>query len=519
MAEKLIINRRYIYYSIFLVAAAAIFFVTRRLFFFDEDIFVTDSRNSFMSGEWQRSLTCQLSFKLDNFIWGKRPVGYHFTNLVLHFIDALLATAVLKELLKQATAYLNSFQLTVIPIVFLLLFLISPIHSEPLCYILARDALVVSFFCLGTVLLLLRSGFKNKFLILCSLVSFTFSLFSYEISWAMPALVLAITLFYWRIKILSFKKAILIALLYLAVFASWFLLKIGYMDRFVISDYKDDEFLKIDLLTVIKNSMVLLFRNFIPPYRQLSGFLTGCGIFMTVAVIAFIRLYRINKRVFFLALLLLLLTLLGFLAAAIIGIDSHDSESERYIYFSSCFAIMLLSVLLTGAIRNKQVLISAIFLITIYYCAVLFKTIGHYDNAGRFSKKYIAAVNEGTRGNKTVFVIDLPSQYHGALLFRAQSRFNANTLNSVTTLNEYMRYLYGRDSTHFVALSSKEVTVLPQAIKIYNKPLDSLSFYYPSQKFNFTADSVTTEKMEKFPFSKPHTVIIALKDERLFVFK
>ncbi len=118
------------------------------------------ANNDFMQDVWQRSFIVKLTFIADNFITGKNAAGYHYTNLVLHLVNALFAFLVFKELLKLTTNYLNQFQLTIVTITFLILFLITPIHSEPLAYILARGGTVVGLFGLISILLFLKSAQK-----------------------------------------------------------------------------------------------------------------------------------------------------------------------------------------------------------------------------------------------------------------------------------------------------------------------------------------------------------------------
>ena len=219
-----------------------IFLGVKNLFFFDEDVFVTAINGDFMSHIWQRSLIVKLSFKADYLLWGTNPYGYHLTSLFLHLINAVLAMWVLKELLKFGK-YFTQFQLTVIPVIFFTLFLFTPIHSEPLCYILARGGSVVSLFCC-CILFFLRSQQYNIILLGCSLLSFLLALFSYEISWLLPLIILSITGFLAYVKSEPFKKYIPVVVLYFLVFIAWFSIKVVFIDKLVVSDYNDGNLFK-----------------------------------------------------------------------------------------------------------------------------------------------------------------------------------------------------------------------------------------------------------------------------------
>jgi hypothetical protein len=428
---------------------------------------------------------------------------------------------VLQRLLKLCNAFFAPFQLTAIPFVFFIIFLFAPMHSESLCYILARDGSMVAFFCLLSILFYLKSELENKSYLLLSLVCFLLALFTYEISWLLPLIILGITVFWCNIKQLPVKKKLLFAMPFFILFALWFLIKVVLIDRMEISDYKDEELLKIDSLTLFKNNAVLFLRNFIPPLKDTRIFLSACTLFGLALIAALFKMYKRKKPVFLFCMLLILLVFFGFSATILIGIDSHDSESERYIYFSSCFAAMLTAVLLVSIISNKWILVTVVCIICSTYFFILNKTINFYSSAGTFSQYYMALVKLNTINKKTVILINMPSQHHGALMFRAKSRIDNNVKNSITTFNEFMTYLYPLTggTAQYIALSAAEINTLPAIVTVCNKPLDSINYFYPLQKINLKDGTMITDKKESFNFLKSQTAIVALKDSCLFVFK
>jgi len=521
MKNKLTIKSSYLFGCILIIAGIVFFVSLKRLFFFDEDIFVADDSSGFFNQIWQRVPICKFIYVLENIFFGKNPAGYHITNLLFHLANAVLGLLVLQQLLKLCDAFFTPFQLTAIPFIFFIIFLCAPMHSESLCYILARDGSIVAFFCLLSILFFLKSGLNNRSFLLLSLISFLVALFTYEISWLLPVIILGITIFWCYSKRLSIKKHLHFVLPFFILFAVWFLVKIVFVDKMEISDYKNESLLKINFLTLLKNNTVLFLRNFIPPMRDTRFFLSASTLFGGALATAFFKIYKKNKPVFFFCLLLLLLIFSGFFATVLIGIDSHDSESERYIYFSSCFAMMLLATLLVSIINNKWVLLTVVFMICGTYFFILSKTINYYKEAGLFSQYYMSIIKSNTADKKTVILIDMPSQHHGALMFRAKSRIDNNVKNSVTTLNEFMTYLYpqAKDATLYIALSSTAINTIPSIAAVCNKPLDSINYYYPASKINLNDGTVITDKEESYSFLKSQTAIIVLKDSCLFVFK
>jgi protein O-mannosyl-transferase len=519
MNNKQIIKYSYLFWATLLLAGIVFFFAVKSLFFFDEDIFVAEGASDFFKNIWQRSAICKFTYLLDNYFYGNNPSGYHITNIILHLANAALATTILRELLKIVTNSVDEFQSNFTALLFLVFFLITPVHAEPLCYILGRAGLLVTFFCLLSILFFLKAEFKNKYFLFFSLLSFLLALFTYELSWTLPFIILSMSLLMGKSKRVSFKKCFFVSVPFFLLFAIWFAVKVAVIDKFIVTDYKDSNILSVSLSVLIKNAVVLFFRNIVPPFKNWALFLCLCLPVLLLLAFYFIKLFKTNRPIFFLSLCLLCSVLLGFATVIPLGIDSHDSESERYIYLSSCFAIMLLSLAVTNLIKNKRlVMFCCVAIVTCYGC-YLAKTMFYYKQGGDFSKKYLAAVNTAGTAASTVFLLNLPVQYRGALLFRSKSRMNDNAANSINTINEFMHYLYIGNNTKYVTLSAMELKVSPPNLLVYHKPIDSLNYYFTKQSINLTDTAIQTQQKEVFTFAKPGRTVIAFKDSCVFIFK
>ncbi|NOT90120.1 hypothetical protein [Ferruginibacter sp.] len=518
MKNQPAINYRYTYLLILVIAAIALSVAVNDLFFFDEDVFVIGGNGVFLQNLWQRSVIVKLTFIADNFIWAKNPVGYHYTNLILHLANAILALSVLKQLLKLISNYVSKFQQIATQYIFFILFLISPVHSEPLCYILARGGSVVAFFSLLSVLFFFKSNYTNKLLLFFSVVSFLFALFSYEVSWMVPFVILSIVVFSNYIKGESIVKKAWVAIPYFLVFAIWFIVKVVVIDKMVVSDYKDEDLFSIGFATMVKNSSVLFLRNFIPPFKNAIIFLSVSIVFIVTLFIGLFLLYKKHRQIFYFSVLLIILTVFGYAATVVFGIDSHDSESERYVYFSSVFALMLLSVLIAALIRNKVAFFAVLLTLCCCYCASLFTTINSYRAAGNFSKMYLQQIDKKINTNSSVFFVNMPSQHNGALLFRAKSRIGGNTNDSISVMQEYLSYLYNKSNV-CITLSSKELCKVPERLTVLEKPVDSIFTFFPEIKFNKQDLRITAEKSNSFSFEKNNSIVVALQDSVLYFFK
>lgn len=91
-----------------------------------------------------------LSYQVDYMIGGSNPAIYHFTNLILHILNAVLVCGVMKLLTKN----------TWIAVVTGLLFLVHPLHTEAVVWASARKDLLSTFFFLGSFVLYVQQ--KNQ---------------------------------------------------------------------------------------------------------------------------------------------------------------------------------------------------------------------------------------------------------------------------------------------------------------------------------------------------------------------
>ncbi len=334
----------------------------------------------------------------------------------------------------------------------------------------------------------------------------------------LPFTILSIVIFIAYVNGESVKKKLWIVVPYFLVFAAWFVIKIVIINKMEVSDYKDDNLFSISFLTLCKNSAILFLRNFIPPFKNTVVFVAAGIGFVIFLLSALIILFKQQRKVFYFLVLLLINTVFGFAAAVVFGIDSHDSESERYIYFSSVFALMLLSVLLVMLIKNKLMLLTVIFALCGFYTYSLFKTINYYKQAGNFSKKYLQTIEKKIKTGDTLLFVNMPSQYNGALMFRAKSRMAGNTNDKVSIMQEYLSYLYGKNYTSII-LSAKELTSVPQKLVLYEKPVDSVAIYFPEVKFNKQNFEISRGENNRYSFKENNTAVVVLKDSAVYIFR
>jgi protein O-mannosyl-transferase len=141
--------------------------------------------SSFFIGNYQPVTI--LSYLLDYCLFGPQPFSYHFTNLILHILNAVLLFWLIYLLSKRISIALIS----------ALLFGIHPLHVESVAWISARKDLLYSFFFLAALVSYVyyaRLAKIGKYYYF-SLVLFLFSLLSKAMALVLPLILLSLDLF------------------------------------------------------------------------------------------------------------------------------------------------------------------------------------------------------------------------------------------------------------------------------------------------------------------------------------
>ena len=500
----------------FCLLATVLFYLCTKLFFYDEDIFIVNIHSYFMS-DLTRAALVKFTFLADNFLYKTNATGYHVTSVVLHLLNALLATYAFKMLLRSSN--LSDFNIINACYIFFFLFLLSPVHSEPICYLLGRAGLVVSLFCTLSLILFIKANFQKPSLLIFSLGFFLLALFSYEISWTFPLIILAIAYYLKSDSGVDNKTFTFYVTPYFLVFGTWFFFKAFFLDNLNVTPYGNNIFLSLSPSTLLKNSLVLFARNLVPPFVSTALFVAVSFVFGALGFYIFLKIRRRNKALFNFGLLLIFMWFLAFTSAIAFGINSHNSESERYIYFSSVFAIMFVATIF-GSLKNCNHVFIAVVLICSVYGYFLFTTIYQYVQGGNFSRSYLNVLGTPVCASKNVYLINQPSQYNGALLFRALGNRKNDSVKRLNVINDYMRYLNIANDGRYITLSKRAITKDDLITKVLVTHIDSMKFVFPEMRFNntksFLVNSLTGDSVF---FEKENGIVVGLKPPLVYIFK
>jgi len=133
-----------------------------------------------------------LSYAVDQRLWGLRPFGYHLTNLVLHIVNVLLFFLIVRHMQQdRGTAESHSagsWKTLALPAFVAAIFAVHPMMTEAVGYISGRAEVLCATFFLAAWLWLRRAIVQNrKLLLIPALLLWCLALASKEVAVMLPA--------------------------------------------------------------------------------------------------------------------------------------------------------------------------------------------------------------------------------------------------------------------------------------------------------------------------------------------
>ncbi|MFH1359778.1 MAG: tetratricopeptide repeat protein [Candidatus Omnitrophota bacterium] len=310
-----------------------------------------------------------VTLAIDYRLWKLKPFGYHFSNCLLHAINAFLIFCLITALFKNdALAFLTS-----------VFFCILPTQEWVVNYIPGRMDLVQALFILLSSLALVRaleSRAKGYFLL--SIFYFVIALLSREVTVIYPALAFLICYFIQK----NGRKSLLGALPFLAI--SLLYLSIRFLFYPITSSEESlgvlRTFLSLDGLGHWIFIFAAYISRFIFPWSVqsivFSGFrfslikLLVFGFLITGSLLASIDIFRKHQKTFFVfGWAWILISFLPFSLMVSQFLLIGPVLSEHYLYLASIGFCLLLSGFILQARPKIQSGITA--LVIIYFCGLV----------------------------------------------------------------------------------------------------------------------------------------------------
>ena len=314
------------------------------------------------------SISMALNAHLDEL----RPFGYHVLNLALHIFNAILVFYIFKKALLhfknsigKNDAAISFFAATV--------FLVHPIQTESVIYIISRSEVLAStFYLLGFLLFQTCLELHNRHSLLKNLILPLVILFlivvGFSVKQTLATFPLIIFLYYISVCpldspvikfILNWKWQILTAVL---IFLSLLLYKLLSDETFLIGPSRPDEMVGREKFMLSQPAVVIFYylkkilfpiNLNVDPDVEVVTLLLSFSFIASIMMIAFIAYYLWNQEawrfyIFFLSWFLIILSP----SSSIVTL--HDLAAEHRVYLALPGVIFILSYGLFDILKNQK---------------------------------------------------------------------------------------------------------------------------------------------------------------------
>jgi len=353
-----------------------------------------------------------VSLLIDYTVYGNQGWGYHVSNLVLHCISTVMVGMVAKRLQSFAPHALQS---DWVPHIAAAIFFCYPFHSESIFWIIGRGGSIVTILFLTSFWLCLFKSASVKSWTL-AWAFFVAGLLVYESSWLMPFAILLAVLLRWvhghKITKIDYYG---LALVWLTLVISFFV-RYHYIHDFIGSPYLNTSNFDFGAVQLLYNYSTGLFRSFLPPVASSTLFVAMAAVLVIICTSIIYSLFK-RKKVNAVQLVLVLIFFTTLTPIAILGVNTHNSESERFLYLPSAFLCILL-VFTLPTILSKKILRTTYSILIISSCIFLYQSAVAYRIASSWTSISMQAISTYPGKYKIIHLYQLPTQYKGGFVFR-----------------------------------------------------------------------------------------------------
>src|SRR5260370_11664264 len=331
-----------------------------------------------------------LSYLIDTKLWGLNPVGFHLSNIAFHSLNSISVFALSFRML--ANLKLPSVTLQGLSLAPGSLFLLHPSHTEAVSWISGRVDVLATFFCLAALLSYLSyARCMRASQLACSLLFFSLALLAKESAVCLPFLVIILGLS--RFEARKDSKSLWRFVSVVALYFSILLVFIAVRSRFLGSlvggygvkqdlnfapGWLRDRLLEASGRSVLPMLPFQLSRFLFKPLqsRVFMLFSLACaGLIVTLIVFRrrwYSRAERREGNRFLIVLASLFLVSL--LPVINLRLSLYETWGERFLYFPSVFACLLIAYLAAILIRRKGLWLLILICILGFYSVILYRT-------------------------------------------------------------------------------------------------------------------------------------------------
>jgi protein O-mannosyl-transferase len=370
-----------------------------------------------------------ISFYFNYLISGLSPWSYYIFNVSVHIINALL----LFRFVSGYTLFLKKDQ-WLFALLSSFLFLIYPFHNESITWLSGR---LSSMACLFALICLIIANERNGHMAnMISAIFFLLGLLCYESIIFLPFIILMIL---W-LKERSMNKIYIHGGFWILVTGIYLAIRL-LLSGEITGDYggrlSDNQILQKFL-----NAGKVFGRLFLPgsENQRLLIIVTITICFFTMLITGFILKNKIRNsadKTKWMA--LLIFAIVSLLIPIAFGVSTRTSESDRLLYFPSCFICMLITCTILWIFKNKTVRLVCFSVISIYFLCFLEINNAQWVKASKAAEAILDTVRN--RGAKNVILLNVPDELEGAFVFR-NGLVKALMINKMDTSSvKIMNYL------------------------------------------------------------------------------
>ncbi|OGF59946.1 MAG: hypothetical protein A2Y62_07830 [Candidatus Fischerbacteria bacterium RBG_13_37_8] len=165
------------------------------------------------------NITFALNYKMNGF----NPAGYHFINILIHIINAVLVYIVVRKIMVLIAKKGEGRDISLFALITALLFLVHPIQTQAVTYIVQRYTSLAAMFSLIAILAYIkfRTAPSRQYLYYgISLASTLLAIKSKENTATLPLMIAAIELIFFKYKLPSIAKKMILLLPFFIVLAA-----------------------------------------------------------------------------------------------------------------------------------------------------------------------------------------------------------------------------------------------------------------------------------------------------------
>lgn len=340
---------------------------------------------------------------LENLVFQDLYLIHHLMSVIGHGLTGFLSAVVSRTIFNQCFD-LDPHRSRKAAYITAIFFLLYPFHLESVFWIAGRGVILASFFGLLSTHFFLRSNGKIRSYLFLSILFYALGLFCYESVILLPVLFFLIQAkrpFPTRIRVLSAYFIILFTYLLIGILLNKFSSAHKY--------YRFD----LEFIRLVKNFTALHLRLFTVPFERSLYFILIGLLLISVQFLLLWRSFLKNRGLmnYVRGFAMLSFALLPF---AWLGIDTHDFEGGRYLYFASIVYLVSLIGLLVKTLPTTA--LNFVFAFIFLYFFTFNRVVLH---AWTFSAGMIEqALKTIPTASGPILVDNVPDSYQGVYIFR-----------------------------------------------------------------------------------------------------